>query len=453
MSRRSHEVDMCSGPILVKLVAFAIPVMLSGILQLLFNAADVIVVGRFAGEEALAAVGSTGSLVNMLVNLFVGLSVGTNVLVARYYGANCKEDIRQTVHTAILTALYSGIILIFIGLVFTKPLLVLMGSPEDVLPLSAIYLKVYFLGMPAMMVYNFGSAILRAIGDTRRPMLFLTLAGVVNVLLNLFFVIVCHLSVVGVALATSLSQVLSAGLVVYALIKENGSCHLELKELHIYKDKLWKLIRVGLPAGVQGAIFSISNVLIQSSINSFGSTVMAGNTAASSIEGFVYVSMNAFHQTAVSFVSQNYGARQWKRIRKIGIDCCIMVIVVGLALGSGAYMAANPLLSIYSKQEEVIAYGIIRMGYIALPYWICGLMDTLVGIIRGLGYSIMPMIVSLIGACAFRVIWIYTVFAHYHTLQSLFVSYPVSWILTAGAHVVCLVIVLHKIKKNSPVVG
>lgn len=449
MSKRSHEVDMCNGPILVKLIAFAIPVMLSGILQLLFNAADVIVVGRFAGEEALAAVGSTNSLVNLLVNIFMGLSVGTNVLVARYCGANQKEEVHQTVHTAILTAIYSGVFLILVGLFLTKPLLILMGSPKDVLPLSAIYLKVYFFGMPAMMVYNFGSAILRAVGDTKRPMIYLTIAGIVNVLCNLLFVIVFHLSVIGVALATAGSQFLSAFLVMRALIKEEGICHLELKELHIYKDKLLRLIRIGLPAGMQGAIFSISNVLIQSSVNSFGSTVMAGNTAASSLEGFVYVSMNAFHQTAVSFVSQNYGARQWKRIKKIGFYCSIMVIVVGLILGIGVNLAAHPLLSIYSKKEEVIAYGVLRLGYIAMPYCICGLMDTMVGIIRGLGYSIMPMIVSLIGACGMRIVWVYTIFAHYHTLKSLFLSYPISWLLTVVAHMICLWIVLRKDKMKA----
>ena len=447
MRGKTHEIEMCEGPIFSKLVVFAIPVVLSGVLQLLFNAADVIVVGRFAGNEALAAVGSTSSLINLLVNLFMGLSVGTNVMVARYCGADSKKDVEQTVHTAILAALICGVILIFVGLFFTRPMLVLMGSPEEVLPLSAIYLKIFFLGMPAMMVYNFGSAILRAVGDTSRPMWYLIAAGILNVCLNLFFVIVCNLSVVGVALATSISQVLSATLIVITLIREKGVCHLDLHKLRIHKDKLMQLIRVGLPAGMQGTIFSISNVLIQSSINSFGATAMAGNTAASSIEGFVYVAMNAFHQTAISFVSQNYGARKWQRIRRISFYCIGMVTVVGLILGVGAYVLAHPLLSIYSTEEEVIRYGIVRLGYICAPYFLCGIMDTLVGIIRGLGYSIMPMIVSLIGACGFRILWIYTIFAYNRTMSCLYISYPISWAITAGTHLICLMWVVRKQKK------
>ena len=437
----SHEIDMVNGTILDKLIIFAIPVMLSGILQLLFNAADVIVVGRFAGEEALAAVGSTNSLINLLVNIFIGISVGTNVLVARYYGAEDKLGVKETVHTAILTAIISGIILIFIGILFTRPLLVLMGSPDNVLPLSAIYLKIYFLGMPATMLYNFGSAILRAIGDTKRPMIYLTLAGVLNVGLNLILVIVFNLGVIGVALATAISQFLSAALIIRALVKEEGAVKLNLKELRIHKSKLIGLLRVGLPAGMQGAIFSISNVLIQSSINSFGSTAMAGNTAAASIEGFVYVGMNAFHQTAVSFVSQNYGAGKIKRIKTISWYCIIMVTVVGLVMGLGAVALGHPLLSIYSDKENVIAYGILRLKYICGFYCLCGIMDTMVGIIRGLGYSIMPMIVSLLGACAFRILWIYTIFAAVGTLANLYVSYPISWVITAAAHIICLLVV------------
>lgn len=448
MSSKSHEVDMTHGSIFSKLIFFSIPVMLSGILQLLFNAADVIVVGRFAGEEALAAVGSTTSLINLLVNLFVGLSVGANVVVAKFYGANDKKSVQETVHTAILTAIISGFILILIGFCFSKPLLILMGSPKNVLPLSAIYLKIYFLGMPACMLYNFGAAILRAIGDTKRPMLYLTLAGIVNVILNLFFVIICHLSVSGVGAATSISQCLSAILVIRALMKEQGAVHLELKALRIYKSKLIVLLKVGLPAGMQGAIFSISNVLIQSSINSFGSTAMAGNTAGSSIEGFVYVAMNAFHQTAVSFVSQNYGAREFKRIKKIGLYCVIMVTIVGLVLGNGAVALGHPLLSIYSDKETVIAYGLLRMKYVCVPYFLCGVMDTMVGIIRGLGYSVMPMTVSLIGACLFRIVWIYTIFRSVGTLENLYISYPISWFITALVHVICLMIVWKKMKNQ-----
>ncbi len=452
-SSRSHEMDMCNGPLLPKLIVFAIPVMLSGVLQLFFNAADVVVVGRFAGKEALAAVGSTSSLINLLVNLFVGLSVGTNVLVARFYGANNAKDVEETVHTSVFMAVISGIILIFIGFFFTRPILVLMGSPNDVLPLSAVYLKIYFLGMPAMMLYNFGAAILRAIGDTKRPMIYLTVAGVVNVILNLIFVIPLHLSVVGVALATTISQCISAALVIIALIREDGYCKLDVKKLRVNRHKLFMLLKVGLPAGMQGCIFSISNVLIQSSVNSFNSTVMAGNTAGSSIEGFVYVSMNAFHQTAVSFTSQNYGAKKIKRIRKILLYCVIMVSVVGLTVGNLAYLFSGALLKLYTKGDpaavaEIIKYGQLRMLYICTPYFLCGIMDTLVGIIRGLGYSIMPMIVSLLGACAFRVVWIFTIFAHMHTLPVLYISYPISWALTALAHSICLMIVWNKVKRK-----
>jgi putative MATE family efflux protein len=451
MQKRTHEVDMVNGPIFSKLVVFAIPVMLSGFLQLLFNAADVIVVGRFAGDNALAAVGSTSSLVNLLVNLFLGLSVGTNVLVAHFAGGGEKEQVERTVHTAIMTALVSGIILIFVGLLFTRPMLVIMGSPKEVLPLSAIYLKIYFAGMPAMMVYNFGSAILRAVGDTKRPMYYLIMAGVLNVCLNLFFVIVLGLNVKGVALATTISQVLSAGLVVYTLVREDGMCHLELKKLRIYPDKLRQLIRIGLPAGMQGIVFSISNVLIQSSINSFGSVAMAGSTAAASVEGFVYVSMNAMHQTAISFISQNYGAGKWDRIKVIAKECIGMVTVIGLVMGIGVNIGAQQLLHFFSSKESVVQYGAERLLYIAAPYCMCGWMDTLVGVIRGLGYSVMPTIVSLIGACGFRVLWIYTIFQFIHTLPCLYISYPVSWLLTASAHMICLVLIVHKLHPQKAV--
>ncbi|SFQ30002.1 putative efflux protein, MATE family [Lachnospiraceae bacterium XBB1006] len=445
MQKKTHEVDMVSGAIFSKLVMFAIPVMLSGFLQLLFNAADVIVVGRFAGDNALAAVGSTSSLVNLLVNLFLGLSVGTNVLVSHYVGSGQREEVERTVHTAIAMAVISGVILIFVGLFFTRPMLVIMGSPKEVLPLSAIYLKIYFAGMPAMMVYNFGSAILRAVGDTKRPMYYLSAAGVLNVGLNLFFVIGLGISVKGVALATTISQVLSAGLVVWALMREEGMCHLDIKKLRIYPDKLKRLIRIGLPAGMQGMVFSISNVLIQSSINSFGSVAMAGNTASASVEGFVYVSMNSMHQTAISFISQNYGAGKWDRIKRIAKECLAMVTVIGLVMGIGVNVCSGQLLHFFSTKEEVIAYGATRLLYVALPYCMCGWMDTLVGVIRGLGYSLLPTIVSLIGACGFRVVWICTIFQWVHTLPCLYSSYPVSWILTAAAHMTCLFFIARKL--------
>ena len=341
MAKRSYEVDMCRGPLLGKILIFAFPLMLSGILQLLFNAADIVVVGRFASSQALAAVGSTGALINLIINVFIGLSVGANVLVARYYGAGEKEQVSQAVHTSVLLSLLCGVVLIAVGVLLARPLLELMGTPDDVIDMSATYMRIYFCGMPVVMLYNFGAAILRSVGDTKRPLYFLLVAGLINVVLNLFFVIVCGMDVDGVALATVISQVVSAGLILLCLMRMEGPCHLDLHKLHIYKDKMWQIVRVGLPAGLQGCIFSISNVLIQSSVNSFGSVAMAGNTAASNIEGFVYNGMNAIYQTALSFTSQNYGARQYHRISRVMRLCLALVTAVGLGLGLTAVAAAG----------------------------------------------------------------------------------------------------------------
>ena len=418
--RRSYEIDMCHGPLFSRLIVFAIPLILSGILQLLFNAADIIVVGRFTGSHALAAVGSTSSLINLLVNLFIGVSVGANVLLGRYYGAQDYKNASETVHTAMVTAIVGGVIMIIAGVLLARPLLEMMGTPQDVLSLSVLYMRIYFIGMPAFMVYNFGAALLRALGDTKRPLYFLTVAGVVNVIFNLFFVIVLHMGVAGVALATIIAQAISAGLILLSLEKSEGVLHLRLKELSFHKDKLFGMLRVGLPAGLQGVIFNISNVLIQSSINSFGSVVMAGNTAASNIEGFVYTSMNAVYQTSLSFTSQN------------------------LFMGIGAFLLGHPLLSIYSSSEEVIQYGIARLSVVSASYFLCGIMDVFVGSLRGIGYSIMPMLVSLAGACLFRIIWIFTIFQVEHTQFSLYVSYPISWMLTISAHLICYLLVRKK---------
>lgn len=431
---KSYEMDMCNGPLLGKILLFAVPLMLSGILQLFFNAADIIVVGRFAGHQALAAVGSTGSLINLLINVFIGLSVGTNVLVARYYGAKKETQVSETVHTSILTSIVCGIILIFVGFFLAEPLLTLMGTPEDVLEQAALYMRIYFAGMPVMLLYNFGAAILRAIGDTRRPLYFLLLAGIINVLLNLFFVIQFHMGVAGVALATVISQVVSAALVVYTLMKTEGCFHLDLRKLKIHPKRLVQMIKIGLPAGMQGAIFSVSNVLIQSSINSFGSVAMAGSTSASNLEGFVYTAMNSFYQTNLSFTSQNVGARKMERVHKILAICAGCVSVLGICMGGLVYLFGPQLLSIYSTDPEVIAYGMIRLSFVCLPYFLCGLMDVLVGSMRGLGFSILPMIVSLTGACGLRVLWIFTVFRWNHSLEALFISYPISWFITAATH-------------------
>lgn len=441
---RGYEIDMCNGPLFGKILIFAVPLMLSGMLQLFFNAADIIVVGQFVGHTALAAVGSTGSLINLLVNVFVGLSVGTNVLVARYYGARDAKHLHETVHTSVLTSVLSGTALIVIGLILAEPLLTLMGTPDDVLDQAALYMRIYFVGMPASMLYNFGAAILRAVGDTKRPLYFLFISGIVNVILNLVLVLVFHLGVAGVAIATVTSQVISAVLVALCLIKTDAPYRLELKKLRIHKSKLLEIIKIGLPAGMQGAVFSISNVLIQSSINSFGSTVMAGSTAASNIENFVYTAMNALYQTALSFTGQNVGGGKYKRIGKIMRICVLDVTAIGILLGGGAYLCGSTLLSIYTSDPQVIQYGLERMMFVCLPYFLCGIMDTLVGSLRGMGYSIMPMIVSLTGACVLRIVWIMTIFQMNPTLSTLFLSYPVSWFVTALAHFICYLIVHHR---------
>lgn len=438
---RSYEIDMCNGPLLSKIILFSIPLMLSGILQLLFNAADIIVVGRYAGSDSLAAVGATSSLINLLINVFIGLSIGTNVLVARFYAAHSDNDLEETVQTSIVVAVIGGVILIGVGFLFSGPLLTLMGTPENVLPLSTLYMQIYFVGMPATLLYNFGSAILRAVGDTRRPLYYLMTAGIINVVLNLFFVIQCSMGVAGVALATVISQCISAGLILLCLIRADAAYRVRPNRLRIVRNKLSGIVRIGLPAGFQGAIFSVSNVLIQSSINSFGSVAMAGSTASSNIEGFIYNAMNAVYQTALSFTSQNYGAKNYKRMTRVLLYCQGLVIIVGMVLDYVVLTMGTQLLHIYSSDPEVVRYGLIRMKYFVTAYFTCGMMDVMVGALRGMGYSVLPMFVSLSGACAFRVIWIYTVFAANRTLPTLYFSYPVSWILTFLAHLVCYILV------------
>lgn len=447
---KTYEIDMCSGPILPKMLQFAVPLMCSSILQLLFNAADIIVVGRWAGDNSLAAVGSTTSLINLLINLFIGLSVGANILAARLYGANEKEGLRQTVHTAMLLSVISGALLTVVGVCGAQTILIWMQSPAEVLGLAAVYLRIYFLGMPATMLYNFGAALLRAVGDTRRPLYYLFSAGVVNVVLNLFFVIVCHLDVAGVAIATAVSQCVSAALVVRCMIREQGAVHLEPRELRIWKVRLKQILQVGLPAGFQGALFSLSNVVIQSSINSFGEIVVAGNSAASNIEGFIYVAMNAFYQANVSFTSQNYGAGRYDRIRPILLRAQGCVIVIGAVLGGTAALMGPHLLRIYSSSPAVISAGMIRLMIVCVPYALCGMMDVMVGSLRGLGYSVMPMLVSLMGACVFRLVWIATVFQRpaFHTIQTIYWSYPISWTITFLTHLACYIWAMHRLKQH-----
>lgn len=447
-SAKKYEIDMCNGPLLGKIMVFYVPLMLSGILQLLFNAADIAVAGHFAGSGSLAAVGSTGSLTNLIVNLFIGLSVGANVLVARFYGAGQDGELKEMVQTAVATAFVGGCILVFVGFFISKPALSWMGTPDDVISHSVLYMRIYFVGMPFMMVYNFGSAVLRAVGDTKRPLYYLSIAGVVNVALNLLFVIVFSMGVAGVAAATVISQAISASLVVRCLVQTDSVYRLELQGIKIAPDKLLKMVQIGIPAGMQGALFSISNVLIQSSVNSFGSIAMAGNTAGSNLEGFVYTAMNSFHQATISFCGQNYGARKYKRIGRILVICEGLVIVVGAVMGNAAYWFAGWLLRLYSDDPAVIQYGILRMSIICTLYFLCGMMDVIVGALRGMGYAVMPMLVSLTGACLFRVVWIYTVFQDYRSLECLYISYPISWTLTFAVHLVCFAVVYRKVLKT-----
>ena len=438
---KQYEMDMCSGPILRKMLMFALPLMLSSILQLLFNAADIVVVGKFAGDNSLAAVGSNTALINLLTNLFSGLSIGANVVAARHYGAKAWDDLRRTVHTAMLLSMLSGALLLVLGVIGAEQMLIWMQTPEEVLPLATVYLRIYFLGMISTMVYNFGSALLRAVGDTKRPLYFLLCAGIINVILNLLFVIGFQMDVMGVAIATVISETVSALLVLRCLVKEKGGIHLELRAMRIDRKKMLQILRIGLPAGFQGVVFALSNVVIQSSVNIFGNIVVAGNSAAANLEGFVYMAMNAFYQTTLSFVSQNYGAGEQKRINRIVLLGEACVIVTGTLLGNMVVFFGNDLLQIYSNNPEVIAAGMVRLHYISMIYALCGIMDVMVGALRGIGYSIMPMIVSIVGVCVLRLIWLATVFQipEFHKIETVYLSYPVTWILTSLVYIVFFV--------------
>lgn len=446
--RKNYTIDMCNGPLFGKILLFTIPLMLSSILQLLFNAADIVVVGNYAGSESLAAVGSTSSLINLITNLFVGLSVGANVVVAHFLGAKEEEYVGKTVYTAVLISIISGLFLTVFGAFMARMLLELMSSPEDVIGLASIYLRIYFFGMPALMLYNFGSAILRAAGDTKRPLYFLLLSGIVNVILNLIFVIYFKIGVAGVALATVISEYMSAILVIRCLMKEEGCLKLSLRELRLDKTVVIKMVKIGLPAGLQGTVFSLSNVVIQSSINTFGSAVMAGSAASGNLEGFVYVAMNAFHQTAMTFISQNYGAGKLNRVNKILLMCLGMVFAVGLMLGNTVVFFGKGLLSVYSNEVLVIEAGFRRLRYICSVYFLCGMMDVMVGALRGIGYSVAPMIVSMVGACGLRLLWIATVFKLYKTESILYLSYPVTWTITLLVHIICFTVLWKKITEN-----
>ena len=443
--------SMTEGPLLKKLIQYTIPIIFSGILQLAFNAIDLVVVGHFCGEVSLAAVGATGSLINLIINVFIGLSVGGGITIARALGAGKTDEAQKTVHTVIPLAIISGLVLTAIGVPLSGVFLKLMDTPDNVIGLSTSYMQIYFAGTVFSMLYNFGSAILRATGDTQRPLIYLAIAGLANVGMNIFFVTVFHMNVAGVALATMISHAISASLILLNLMKRTDACHFSFRKMKINLPALKSIIHIGVPSGVASSFFSISNVLIQSSINSFGDIVMSGAAAAASIEGFVYTSQNSFMHTAQNFVSQNYGAKKFDRIKKTVLISIATVTVVGLVLGIGAYLLSTPLLKIYIKDSaEAIKYGIIRMSFVSTLYFLCGIMEVISGAIRGLGSSLPPTIVSLIGACAFRVVWILTVFKipKYHTIECIYISYPISWILTIVAHAVTFIIVYRKKKKQ-----
>lgn len=448
---RRTKSDLLEGPLLKNIILYTVPIILTGLLQLLFNAADLVVVGQFCGSVSVAAVGATGAIINLIVNLFIGLSVGAGVLVAQGMGAEDYEAVHRTVHTAIPAAALSGAALTLVGVFGSRFFLTLMQTPPEVLELSASYMQIYFGGITAGMLYNFGASILRATGDTRGPLFFLSAAGVVNVALNLFFVTVLHMNVAGVALATTLSQCLSAGLVLASLMHRTDACCYRFSDSRFYKAQLLGMLRIGVPAGVQGSLFSISNVLIQSSVNSFGAVAMSGNAAAGNIEGFVYVSMNALHQTAVNFTGQNYGAKQYDRLGKIAACTLGCVSAVGITMGVTGRLLAKPLLGIYiTDSAAALAYGALRMNYICLPYFLCGIMDVMTGVLRGLGASMLPMIISVAGVCGFRMLWIFTVFRspRFHTLPVLYLSYPISWVITFAAELAVFFVLMRRLRRS-----
>lgn len=443
-----YEIDMCNGSIMDKLISFAIPLMLSGILQLLFNAVDIIVVGRFSGSKALAAVGSTTALINLFVNLFIGVSLGANVLAARFYAAGRSKEMSETVHTAITFALISGVVMGFVGLFFSKGALLLMDTPEDVIDQSALYMKIYFLGMPFFMLYNYGAAVLRAVGDTRRPLFFLIIAGVTNAVLNMILVIVFHMGVAGVAIATVIAQMISCILVLRCLYNTESSYQLRFSGLTIKWKYLKHIFLVGIPAGIQSTVINFSNVLLQSSVNSFGSVAMAGYTAANNIFGFLYTSVNAVTQACMSFTSQNYGAGKWKRMDKVLLNCMVLSLGISLLMGGGAYIFGPNLLKIYTSDPNVIQCGMEVLLYTTVTYFMCGLMDLFPGALRGMGHSAVPMILSVIGTVGTRIVWIFFIFPSHRSLSVLFISYPASWAITILLQVVCFWFVRKNMRKK-----
>ena len=447
MKNNKYEIDMCNGTIMDKLISFVLPLMISGMLQLMFNAVDIIVVGRFTGSQALAAVGSTTALICTFTNLFIGVSLGANVLAARFYASGKTKEMSETVHTAILLALISGIAMSVIGILCARESLVLIATPDDIIGQAVLYLRIYFLGMPFFMLYNYGAAILRAVGDTKRPLMYLIAAGTANAVLDLVLVIIFKMGVAGVAIGTITSQFISCVLVIRCLCKTDAIYKLYISKLRIKKYYLIQILKVGLPAGIQSTVINFSNVLLQSSVNSFGEIAMAGYTAANNILGFLYVSVNSVTQACMSFTSQNYGVRKFKRMDKVLADCAILSIIVSVVIGGGSYLLGHQILGIYTKQEDVIQCGMEILSISTIPYFLCGLMDMIPGSMRGVGYSAVPMILSIIGTVGTRLVWIYGVFPEHRSLYVLFMSYPVSWGLTIVMQAICLVFVRRKIRK------
>lgn len=418
-----------TGQMFRKIFFFSLPIMVMNILQLLFNTADMVVVGQFSGNDALAAVGATGSIINLIINLFMGLSVGTSVVVAREFGAGKNQDVSKSVHTSLVISLIGGVFVMILGILLCRPLLVLMGTPENIMDLAVLYLQIYFISLPAGMVYNFAAAILRAVGDSRRPMYFLIITGILHVGFNLFFVLVFHMSVDGVAWATVISQYLAVALILISLLRYDGPIRLIPKELRIDLQKLKDIVRIGLPAGLQGMLFSISNVLIQSAINSFGSSMVAASSAAGNVENYVGTTMNAYYNAAITFTAQSMGSKKYRQIDTIAKISTGLVFATWIILGGLTVLFARPLLGIFTTDQTVIDLGQQRILIMMAAYFTCGIMNTFPGLTRGMGYSISPMLATLIGACLLRIVWLSTIFAWNPSVMTLFLCYPVTWAL------------------------
>ncbi|MCQ4637868.1 MATE family efflux transporter [Anaerovorax odorimutans] len=441
-------IDMCNGPIVQNVLVFAIPIIIGNFMQILLSAVDMAVVGKFVGEDALAAVGANISLIYLIFNLFVGLSIGANIVTARYCGAQSEQDVEETVHCSMAICLLSGVFLAILGIAAARFFLELLDTPENIMDAAVTYLRVCALGFPFTLIFNFTRAIVNAEGDTKFPLYCLILAGTANVILNLIFVLIFHLDVFGVALATVFSNGLSAVLMTVRLCRGTTAVKLRIRRIRLVKSKATDIIRIGLPAGLQGIAFSISNVIVQDAVNSFGSIVIAGNTAVINIEGFLYQAMYGFYQASGTFISQNCGARKYGRIKKVLRVCLLWAFAAGFGLSIISIVFREGILGIYSGQEAVVAAGAIRILAVFPLYFLCGLNDVLSGAMRGMGYSTVPLVISLMGACVLRIVWILTVFKAHHTLVILYVSYPVTWGLTFMAHFIAFHICYKNLHKK-----